>query len=457
MKPAKPRQSGAIAERDEIRPRLAFLSLATFPRPRFRHLHQVGFSMADQALAVAGMFLVNLVLARTQSKEEYGIFALSYSVLVFLMGLHNAAILEPFTVYGSGRYGSRFRQYFQLMFWSNAALGLLLTAALLALCLAFRGIAPQLLLRGGAGLGLTVGVLLSGNFLRRVFYLQRHAALAAAASGIFFLTVAAGLWLTARARVLDGFFVFLVLAAGWLAAGLSLAGKLPFGKTRPTFLAGEPDYWREHWKYARWVLVTAFVFQLTSQGYYWLVAAFLSVKDVAELKAIALVVAPADQIFIALNYLVLPVLCAHYAAQRLESLLAAWKRYAIAITTATLSFFLFIRAFGKPLIHLLYSGRYDDAAPLVSLLVLVPVVMGVGHTMNAALKAAESPRLVFWAYVSSGAVTFLAGVPLVARFGLRGAVYGMLLSGASYTAALALGFLITFRRELRRQLAAVAS
>ena len=42
-----------------------------------------------------------------------------------------------------------------------------------------------------------------------------------------------------------------------------------------------------------------------------------------------------------------------------------------------------------------------------------------------------------------------AGAPLVARLGVRGAVYGMLLSGGSYTAALAMGLIVTFRRELR--------
>jgi O-antigen/teichoic acid export membrane protein len=454
---AQARQTGVIPGSAEISRRFAFPRVARFGRPRLGQFCQVGFSMADQALSVGGMFLVNLVLARTQSKEEYGMFALSYSVLVFLMGLQNAAILEPFTVYGSGRYRSRLVEYFQLMFWSNAALGLVATTLLLALCLSLRTIAPELLPRGITGLGLTVSVLLSGTLLRRIFYLQRQPALAAVASGVFFLTVAGGLWLTARAHVLDSFSVFLVLAAGWLAAGLGLAGQLPFGKTRHSFLAGEPDYWREHWTYARWVLLTAFVFQLTTQGYYWLVAGLLSTGDVAELKAITLVVAPADQIFIALNYLVLPRLCAHYAAQRMKSLLSAWKWYALAITAATLSFLLFIRAFGKPVTHLLYSGRYDDAAPLLNLVVLVPVVMGVGHTMNAALKAAESPRLVFWAYLASGGVTFLAGAPLVARFGVRGAVYGMLLSGASYTAALALGFIVTFRRGLRRPLPSVAS
>lgn len=453
-KPLRP--AGAFPGVGEVGDWIRSARVAAFPLCRLHQLRQVAFSMADQALSVGGMFLVNLVLARTQTREEYGMFALSYSVLTFFLGLHNAAILEPLTVYGSGRYRHRFAEYFQLMFWSHAALGLLFTVLVVGVFLASHWIAPHLLPRAALGLGLTGSVLFSGALLRRVFYLQRQAALAAAASLIFFVTAGGALWLAVKLHRLDSLSVFLVLAAGWLAAGVSLARQLPFGRTGQSFLECEPGYWREHWKYARWVLVTAFVFQLTTQGYYWLVAGLLSVKDVAELKAIMLVVAPADQIFIALNYLVLPVLSAHYAARRTAQLRSAWKCYAIAITAATLSFFLFIRAFGKPLTHLLYGGRYDDAAPLLTLLALVPVVMGVGHTMNAALKAAESPRLVFWAYVSSGAVTFVVGMPLVARFGVRGAIYGMLLSGISYTAALAAGFVVTFRREPRLREAAAA-
>jgi O-antigen/teichoic acid export membrane protein len=431
-------------------PRIAPLRAGRFPRLGLAHLYPIGFSMADQALAVGGMFLANVALARSQSREEYGNFVLSCSVLVFLLGLHNAALLEPFTVFGAGRYRQRFSEYFRLIAWSNAALGMLLAAPLLGFFFAFRWLAPGRLPPMLLGLGLAVGCLFSGALLRRVFYLERRPQLAAAASLIFVLTVAAGLGLGQKLGRLDGLAVFLVLAAGWIAAIVSLASTLPWigrGERKPatSFLAAEPGYWRKHWNYSRWVLATAFVFQLATQGYYWLVAGLLSVEEVARLKAIALVVAPAEQIFIALNYLVLPALCARHAAGNLSGLRLAWRWYAISITAATFVFFLLICAIGRPLTHLLYGGRYDDAAPLLPWLVLLPVIMGVGHTMNAALKAAERPRLVFWAYVCSGAVTFAAGVPLVARFGVRGAVDGMLASGAAYTAALAVGLGFTFR------------
>ena len=70
--------------------------------------------------------------------------------------------------------------------------------------------------------------------------------------------------------------------------------------------------------------------------------------------------------------------------------------------------------------------------------------------MGHALSSAERPHFVFWAYVSSGIATFALGIPLVIHFGLWGAVYGMLLSGATYTIALAISFTIRFRTDWRQ-------
>jgi hypothetical protein len=73
--------------------------------------------------------------------------------------------------------------------------------------------------------------------------------------------------------------------------------------------------------------------------------------------------------------------------------------------------------------------------------------MGIGNTMNAALKSIEKPQAVFYAYVTSGVATFLVGIPLVTRLGLCGAVYGMLVSGGAYTVALGIAFLAAMHTE----------
>jgi len=423
--------------------------------PAASGLMPVAYSFADQALAVGANVLVNVMLARTQTKEEYGMFALSYSVFAFVAGLHNAVILEPYTVYGSGRYRARFSEYLRLMARSNVLLGLTLSGILLLICLLLSWIAPQLAPRSLVGLGLTVGFLLSGLFLRRAFYVQRQPALAAMSSLVFFITVAFGLWFAAKAHRLDSFTVFLTLALGWITACAAFGNKLRFGNPEEHFLELQPHYWREHWNYSKWVLATAFVFQLTTQGYYWVVAGFLSAKEVGELRAVYLLIAPVDQAFIALSYLVVPALAARYAAKRIGSFFSLWKRFALATAGLSAVFALAVRVVGKPVMHVLYAGKYDDLAPLLFVLALLPLVMWVGSTMAQALNAVEQPRFVFWAYVCSGAATFLGGIPLVIHYGLRGAVYGILLSGAAYTVALAIGFFLNVCNKDRWESAVV--
>jgi O-antigen/teichoic acid export membrane protein len=400
----------------------------------------VAYSFADQALAVGGGFLVNVALARTQTKEEYGLFALSYSVYALLLALYHAAILEPYTIYGSGRYRERFSEYLRLMVRSNAVIGILLTAFLLSISLLLSRIAPQLVSRAIWGLALTAAVLLSGHLLRRGFYLQREPALAAKTSFVFFIAVVCGLWLGAKSGWLDSFTVFLILAVGWIIAGATFGRKLALGKPEQTFLHIEPHYWREHWNYSKWVLATAVVVQFTTQAYYWLVAGFLSSKEVGELRAMYLLVTPMDQVFIALSFLVLPALSARYAMKDMRSFLSLWRRYVLTILGVTGIFAIAVRMLGKPMIHILYAGKYDGLAPFLFVLALLPVLMGVAATMNNAVIATEKPKLTFLAYACGGAMTFLGGIPLVMHFGLWGAVYGMLLSGATYAGALALAF-----------------
>ncbi len=411
----------------------------------------IAYSVADQALAVGGGFLVNVALARVQTKEEYGMFALSYSVFIFLAGLHNAAILEPFTVYGSGRYRERFSAYLRLMARSNALLAGALSGILLLTCLLLSAVAPRLFSRSVIGLGVAVGFLLSGLFLRRSFYVQRQPAFAAKSSLVFFLTVACGVWLAVRTHRLDSFWAFLILALGWFVAGTIYARKLDFRPSQGTFLQQEPTYWGVHWRYARWVLIATFVFQLTTQGYYWLVAGFLSVKEVGELRAMYNLIAPTDQIFIALTYLVLPAMASHYAMKRMDKFFSLTKRFTLAILSMTGLFALGLRILGRPVMHVLYAGKFDSLVPLLSLMALLPLVMAVGYTMAQALKAVERPKLIFYGYLSSGAATFALGIPLVMRLGLRGAVYGLLFSGASFSVAICVGFLFTVYREARKR------
>jgi len=75
----------------------------------------LAYSMADQALAVGGGFLVNIVLARTQPKKNMACSRFPTRCLHSSWVCTYAAILEPCTVYGSGRYRHLFSEYLRLI------------------------------------------------------------------------------------------------------------------------------------------------------------------------------------------------------------------------------------------------------------------------------------------------------------------------------------------------------
>jgi len=400
-------------------------------------VRQAGYSIADQALAVGGMFLANVALARTQSKEEYGIFALSYSVFTFLAGLHNGAILETYTVYGSGRYNTRFSEYSRLLWRSNGWLGLALGATLILIWGALALTKPALASPTILGLALACGFLLTASFIRRTFYIRRRPDLAARFSLVFFAACVVFLWLAIRIRILSGFSVFAIAAIAWIVAGVSLSRELPGSVAAGlSFAHVEPGYWSEHWKYSRWVLVTALVFQLTNQLYYWLSAGILSVKETGDLRAMYNLIGPVDQVLIAMSFMILPMMSRRAASRDMAGVLPLWKAYCAGALLLTGGFAACVNLFGKRVMHFLYAGKFDDVAPLLGMLALVPVLMAIGTTMNDALKSVEKPKLVFFAYVCSGSTTVFLGVPLVVHFGLRGVVYGLLLSAAAYAASL---------------------
>jgi O-antigen/teichoic acid export membrane protein len=418
-------------------------------------LSQFGFSVTDQALSVGGMFVANVALARTVSKEEYGMFALSYSVYTFLAGLHNAAILETYTIYGAGRYHDRKREYSWLIWRSNALLCCGLTVLLL---LAWKLTAltfPKYASRPLLGLAIAGGVLLTASLVRRMLYVKQAPRVAARFSLVFFSSVLVLLWVAIRTGLLNGLTVFLIAAAGWILGGLTLTKKLPARTALGSFRALYPNHWADHWKYARWVLPTAFVFQFTTQGYYWVVAGLLSLKEVAQLRVVYLLVMPIEQVLTAITLVILPTMAFHIASKRIPEFLLFWKKYLGATVAITGVFAVCVCLVSRRILHTVYGGKFDEVAPLLGILSVLPILMGVANTMNAALKAMEKPQWVFYAYVSGGLATVLLGIPLVMRYKLLGAVLGMLVSALAYGTTMAAGFRTSWRRISGRELTPV--
>ena len=389
-------------------------------------LANLGYSLADQILAVGGMFAVNIALARVRSKEEYGIFTLSYSVFTFLTGLHNAAILEAYTIYGSGRYHGRFSSYGRFVAEQCRANGRP-ECGFAGSWQILRWLHPAFASPALLGMALTCGVLLTAAFWRRTFYIRRRPDLAVRFSAAFFVSCMNLLGLAIWAGLLNGLSAFLIQlrlgrwpfrlrrnpthanddkkddarekTAGLAEAGTRFSARRAWllGRALEVFPLGVCDragfpihrrrptsgWWRRFFPYA----MSPNYAPCTTWPY----------RSIRSSRPTYAAGAAADGLAFRLRRTGKLRRCGGAAR------CCFWHRFGVCLG----------RWVGKYLDCFTSSmaASSTDVAPLLRWYVLVPVVMGVGNAANAALKAAEKPQAVFAAYLASGIATFVRGHP----------------------------------------------
>jgi len=96
---------------------------------------------------------------------------------------------------------------------------------------------------------------------------------------------------------------------------------------------------------------------------------------------------------------------------------------ALVFASAVL-FAVVVGAFAKPLIGVLYGGRYAGEAFLVWPILLATVAMGVSIVQSAAMQALERADWLMASYGAAAVVVVLIGLPATAIWGLGGAVFG---------------------------------
>jgi len=389
-------------------------------------------AVLDQGLISGSNFMVAILLARWLIPEQYGAYALAFSIFLFVSGFHNALLLEPMSVFGRASYDKQLPAYFgkmvRLHFLVAAFLTLLLGAGI---ALFYHLTTNRVITAALLGCCISIPLILLFWLCRRGAYLQLSSHLAAVGASVYCVLLIGFLFLIKTLHWLSTFTAFLIQS---LAAGAT--GVLLLVFLRPKFgSASGPAssaIARQHWRYGRWVVATAFVCWLSGNAYYLIVGAFLRMEDVAALRALQNFALPLMQFLTAVSLLVLP-----WAAARLVSEPENFQRRIHQVTLllvgAACLYLGSVWAFGDRLIGMLYGGKYTEFGYLL-IFIAAPVVLTAASQGNTiALQAMQLPSDIFLAYAIAGVATVVPGIPLTRHWGLRGVAAGLVVSSAAYS------------------------
>jgi O-antigen/teichoic acid export membrane protein len=400
-----------------------------------RWLGKGSLAVLDQGLISGSNFLIGVLLARWLAPQAYGAYALAFSIFLFLAGFHNALFLEPMSVFGPASYGKCLPAYLGKLLRLHFVLAFFLAGLGVAGIAVLHTFTPDRALTPALwGVCLATPLILFFWLCRRAAYLRLAPGLAAAGASAYCFVLVGLLLLIKSLGRLSGFTAFLAQALAAAAAAILLLAALRSRLDSPSGPSSAAVV-RQHWGYGRWVVATAFVYWLSGNAYYFIVAAFVRMEDVAALRALQNFTLPFSQFLAALSLLALPWASARFAEEGRVGFERRIRQITLLFVGAASAYFAVLWLLGGRIMAILYAGRYTSFAHLLPLVAAPVVVLAASQGSTIAVQAMQFPRDVFSAYTLAGVATIAAGVPLTRYWGLPGAALGILVSYLTFFVA----------------------
>ena len=395
-----------------------------------------GLAIADYGLISGSNFLLGVLLARWLAPDQYGAYALAFSIFVLVAFLYQALLLEPLSVFSGTTYRDNIRGYLLTATWLHWVISFVVCFLLGATAVAARvWWHSSVLAVAFAGLTIATPFILIHAMARRSFYLKLSPAPAAFASFFYCLLVTGGVFFAYSEGWLTSFTAYLLMGLAALVSGVIMLLQLNAKLEPATGHARLQEVWAKHWEYGKWALGTCVVGWIPNYVYIPLVSSFSGVSTGGELRALMNFSAPLLQTFAALSMLFLPYAARVQAKEGRAAVSAlSWKLALLFVGGGALYWAVLI-PLRLPLFHLVYAGKYVQSSSLIPLFALETMFWSAALGPAILLRGMESPRSLFFANAAASVIALVIGVPATRYFGLHGVVWSMILANLVYMVA----------------------
>ncbi|MFW6060192.1 MAG: lipopolysaccharide biosynthesis protein [Phycisphaeraceae bacterium] len=395
-----------------------------------RAMRGPGWALADHGIFAAAGFVAHVLLARHLAIEAYAGFAMAFSAVVGFGLLTRAMLSEPMLIFGGRRYRRRQRAYIGLVVLLQLPVGLGGAVVMLAV-----GWVCMLLGYGVVGAALAGGVMLQYSFsllmlMRRAGYLRRRPWIGALAGGVYLAATVAGLALllaTARVTLLGG---LAVVSAATLAGGLCGLALVRPGVGFVVQRRRIGCIVRRHVRYGWWALGASACRYVPREGYVLLLPMVGTLAEVAGLRAVRNVIAPAMLVSAALSSLLTPRLARLHGQ---AAFFGTLRRATVAGALPLGAVWFAMACFPETVLRLAYGDRFAAYGQVLWLAGLIPLAALVQTMAGTALRAMERPDVDWWCTLTAVVVSLPVGLGVTVLEPVGRALVGMLVYYVVFT------------------------
>ncbi len=385
-------------------------------------------ALFDQALVSGTTFVTAVIIGRTCTPSQLGLYYLALSIVVVASGIQDNLIACPYTIYSKRHRGLDLASYLgsswvHHLLLTAAAVGLMLVAAAALTAAGASELSPALWVL----VWVTPFVLLRDG-VRRFVLADLQVTTAIAIDATVAVLQLGGLLLLAYYGRLSVGTIFAVIAGAALVASAWYAMQsTPISLRRSRIW---PD-WSRSWSFAKWSLRSYLVGNTVPYVMPWLVTVIIDTAATGILGACTTLVGVANVFISGMANLLMPQAAEAYVEEGPPGLARVLRRAATLLVVVLGSISLALFFVGEPLAVALYGENFHGCGPILVALAVGATLNGVGMVVGMGLWAIDNPRSNFVADVACAATTLTAAALLIFRAGVLGAAVATLLGIAA--------------------------
>jgi O-antigen/teichoic acid export membrane protein len=382
----------------------------------------------DQGLISAANFTATLILARSVSPTELGVYGVGFTSLRLVRAVQEGLTIQPMNAYGAAMDPAEFRRYA-----TSTTLLQVLLAVLASGGVALLGwIATEM---GNDVAGPAIFALWPAflwwqlqEYIRRMMYTRQNV-LWAALNTLVANLARLGLmgWWLVQGR-LDG-------AAGLTAISLGCMVAVGLGawQMRKIWTAAFdelPRTWARNWGFGRWIIGAQLANWVSVEFYPVLTAGMISFAAAGAYRALQNLVQPVQLLLRAMDLFFTPRLARAFAEQGRPGVNRQVRIMYVILGTPILGLLGLSVMFREPILRFLYEDTYLAFADGVIWMALFYGLWFAYWPLQSALKAMRFSQPIFLANAAAILAMFTLGIWFISRWGVFGTLAGQSLNAA---------------------------
>ena len=372
-------------------------------------------TILDQGLISGSNFVINLALARLLGPQQYGAYAVVFSIFLLFGTLHQSVLLEPMSVLEPSYFAGRRREYLGALIQSHGVVSLFCMALIGTACLYLYSVGKSQFANALASLTVAVPCILFFWMARAAMYLECEPGRAVKGSALYCLLLACGIVVIHYVGLLTPARGFLLMSLGSVAAGGYLMNGLKPILGKPA-AAIWPEVRSRHWEYSRWSLGTTTIQWAQVNSGSLLTGYFLGLEQTGALNMMYAFALPMNHMMSASARLITPRLADRSARLGPSSTVGPVRTLAMLFFLGVGVYWLFLSAASQAVVSTVYGGAYVKYASYLPWALLHVVLCAPAFPQELGLRSMLSPRSVFQVQATTAVLTigiYLLAIPIL--------------------------------------------